>query len=229
MQRVFLQKKSNQIDESYTCSTCKVSPEALAANDASSKGIYKGVIIGSSGTVKFDIGNNGTTITAVLVVDGTTVNLTSNVTWISGQSYTSAFTGTLNGTPASITFSVGATGQNATIVASNIPGHQNAVFTLVKETSSSLIECFEGTYSTTAPESGTFNLILSRSLKRFEGVSRKNGSNEQNKLEGTINANNGLVEKEDGTVVATLSGDKLVGSFTDSKKNKVTVEGKRTL
>lgn len=221
-------KKANENENTYTCTTCKTTPDALLANDASSKGIYKGVIIGSSGTIKFDIANNGSTITAVLVIDGTTVNLTSNVTWVAGQAYTAPFTGTLNGTQASITFSVGATGQNATITSSTIPGHQNAVFTLVKETSSSLIECFEGKYSTSKPESGTFNLILSRSLKRFEGISRKNGSSENNEIEGTINGSNGLVEKEDGTVMATLSGDLLKGSFKDSSGNTVTVEGKRT-
>ena len=32
-------------------------PEANVANNTSSKGIYKGVFIGSTGTIKFDIGN----------------------------------------------------------------------------------------------------------------------------------------------------------------------------
>ncbi|MEI9954995.1 MAG: hypothetical protein WDM90_01450 [Ferruginibacter sp.] len=42
-------KKSDSTNStSYTCTTCKTAPDAKAANDGSSKGIYKGVVIGSS-------------------------------------------------------------------------------------------------------------------------------------------------------------------------------------
>jgi hypothetical protein len=134
----------------YTCTTCKTTPDATAANDASNKGVYKGVIIGSSGTIKFDL--QGTTITAVMVLDGVTATLTSTVNVVAGQTYVAPFTGTLGGQAVSITFSVGATGQNPTVTTSSIPGHPSSTFSIIKETSASLIECFEGTYSTTKPE-----------------------------------------------------------------------------
>ena len=55
---------------SYLCSTCKAAPDAVAANDNTSKGIYKGVVVGSTGTIQFDIDNAGSTITAVMIIDG---------------------------------------------------------------------------------------------------------------------------------------------------------------
>lgn len=212
----------------YTCTTCKTTPDAKAANDGSSKGIYKGVMIGSSGTIMFDIANNGSTITAVMVVDGITVNLTANITWVAGQPYVAPFTGTLSGSAVSITFSIGALGQTPTIVSSNIPGHPNATFTIIKETSNSLVECFEGTYSTTRPETGIFNLILSRTALIFGGASRKTGTTTSGGFDGTI-SNNHLYETVTHTDFGTLNADQLDGSFTDSNGSIVTITGRRTL
>ena len=82
-------KRQNRNNPPYSCAACVRQPDALAANDASSKGIYKGIVIGSSGTIMFDIANNGTSITALMVIDGTTVNLASSVSWVAGQPYIS--------------------------------------------------------------------------------------------------------------------------------------------
>lgn len=136
-------------------------------------GIYKGVIIGSTGTIMFDITNNGSAITTAMVIDGVTVDLTSAVTWVSGQAYTAPFTGTLNGGTVTINFPVGLSGNTPMVTSSNIPGHPDASIDIIKETSSNLIECFQGNYSTTLPETGTFNLIILRSLNRWTGIARK--------------------------------------------------------
>lgn len=221
-------KKDSNDKSSYQCTTCTKAPEAIAANDASTKGIYKGVVIGSSGTIKFDIANNGNTITAVMVIDGTTVNLTSNVTWTNGQAYVASFTGTLNGQAVTINFSVGLSGSNPTITSANIPGHPNAVVTVVKETSTSLIECFEGTYKTSKSKTGTFNILLSRSLGLWGGVAREDGSSDVDDVSGTIDAA-GTIKDDNGRTMGTLSGDNISGSFTDSNNTKITISGKRTL
>lgn len=215
-------------DNSYKCTTCATAPDALAVNDGSSKGVYKGIVIGSTGTVKFSIQNGTNDITATLVIDGVTATLTSSVTWISGEPYIAPFTGTLNGQAVSITFSVQNDGGSPMITSANIPGHPNAVFTLVKETSNALVECFEGTYTTSKSESGTFNILLSRTLGKFGGISRENGSTEENDVDGTIDQS-GTIKDEDGNVLGTLSGDTISGSFTDSNGATVTINGKRTL
>ena len=112
---LFSCKKDNApAPAAFKCATCNTTPQALAANDASSKGIYKGTVSGSTGTIMFDIFNGGTTITAKMVLDGVTVNLTSGVTWQAGQAYVAPFTGTLNGSAVSITFSVSTSGGTPT-------------------------------------------------------------------------------------------------------------------
>jgi len=213
----------------YTCTTCKTTPDAIAANNSLGKGIYKGVIIGSTGTIMFDIANNGTAITAVMVLDGVTVNLTSSVLWVSGQAYVSPFTGTLNGQAVSITFSVGATGATPTVTSSNIPGHASASFTIIKETSASLVECFEGTYSTTLPETGSFNIILSRSLAIWSGIARKTGTTTTStSVRGTITNNNLIDSSQNNRIIGTLNNDALNGSFRDNNGITITLTGKRS-
>ncbi len=221
-------KSSNKKKDNYTCSSCAVKPEAVAANDVSSKGIYKGVLVGSSGTVKFDVDNAGSTVTAQITIDGTTATLTSSVTWVSGQAYTAPFTGQLGGNSVSITFSVGADGSNPSVTAANVPGHPNISFMIAKETSTALIEAFEGTYSTTRPETGTFNVVLSKALGLWGAAARADGSSEVTHGNGTISGNN-LVQSPDNTVVGVLNGDALDGNFKDHNGSTVTLTGKRTL
>lgn len=221
-------KDKKDAEAPYTCTTCKSIPDAVAANDASNKGVYKGVLIGSTGTIIFNLANGGTTITAVMVIDGVTVNLTSAVSIVAGQTYIAPFNGTLNGQAVTITFSVGTIGQTPTVTTSSIPGHPSTSFTIIKETSASLVECFEGTYSTTKPETGTFNLILSRSLKIHSGVTRKDGTTTTGSFSGTINASNELIDASSNKSLSTLSGDNLSATFVDGNGSTVTVKGKRT-
>ena len=218
-------KDDTKKEEPYKCVACKTVPDALAANDGISKGVYKGVVIGSTGTIMFNIMNGGNNITATLVLDGVTVNLTAAVTWVSGQAYVAPFTGTLNGAAITINFKVDANGGNPIVTSSNIPGHTSAQFTLIKEGSTALIECFEGTYDNTKPETGTFNLLLSRSLGMFGGASRKTGGVSYGDFEGTIS---GEVLKMDGIVIGNLSDDKISRSFKDSNGNTIKINAKRT-
>lgn len=213
---------------SYTCTTCKSTPDAVAANNTSSKGIYKGILIGSSGTIKFDVLNAGTTISAIMVIDGVTVNLSSAITWVTGQPYVAPFTGTLNGSAVTINFGVDASGGTPVIISSNIPGHPSAQFTLVKETSVALVEAFEGTYTSTLPETGTFNILVSRVLGKWGGASRKSTGTSNGGVDGTIDSNGKLTETGFG-IIGTLSGDQIDGSFKDSNNSTITITGKRTL
>lgn len=212
---------------SYACLTCKTTPDALAANDASVEGIYKGIIIGSTGTISINIQNGSSTITATMVLDGVSVALTSNVSIVDGQSYVAPFTGTFNGSPITMTFSVGLGGTSPTMVSSSIPGHPNAVFELSKETSTSLIEAFEGNYAVTGGEKGVFNIVLSRALSKFGYIVREDGQTDTDSGSGTINSSNELILE--GRVIGTITGDSLNGSFKDDENRTITITGKRTL
>jgi len=221
-------KDSDPSTPTYTCTTCKTTPDALAANNASSKGIYKGVIVGSSGTIMFNIANNGSLITAVMILDGVTINLSSAVTWVAGQPYVANFTGVLNGSPVTINFSVGISGGTPTINASNIPGHPNASLKVIKETSTNMIECFEGSYNTTLPETGTFNMIVLRTAGIFGGVSRKTGTSVINEFDGTINNNQLFGAGQTGSI-GTINGDQITGTFIDGNSKTVNITARRTL
>lgn len=204
----------------YTCSTCARTPEALAENDTSSKGIYKGVVIGSSGTIKFNILNGGNTISAVMVIDGDTANLTSNVTWVAGQINTAPFTGTLNGQQVSLEFEVGLGGSDPVVTAVNIPGHPNAVLDVYKETSNAQVVCFEGTFS--GPSAGTLNIILSTTLNAWGGAAKDNNKTSVSHFSGSITNNQlNCTNCASGTTIsATLSGDEIIdGTWNDGTES----------
>jgi hypothetical protein len=225
-------KKDNAAEPAYECTSCKKTPDALPANDASVKGIYKGIFIGSSGTVVFDVQNGSNAITARLVIDGVTINLSSTVTVTNGQPYVAPFTGTYNGQPVTVVFSVGVGGTSPTVTTASIPGHPNAVFTIVKETSTSLIECFEGTYNSSRPETGVFNIVLSRAQNAWGGTARAvTGSTSTSSINGTINSSGTLFQSNNGSQqqIGTLTGDVISGSFVDSNGRNISISGRRTL
>ncbi len=219
--------KKSTPSEDYKCTSCKTTPDALPENNNISKGVYKGVVIGSTGTIQFNIANGSSTINAVMVLDGVTVNLTSDITWHAGSAYIAPFNGTYNGGPISVHFYVNADGSNPQVVTSNIPGHPSAVFIIEKEQSNFLIECFEGTYSSTAPETGTFNLLVARALGLMGGASRKTGSAVNEDIDGTVSSDGTLYI--DSQAVGKIVNDTMSGSFKDHNNATVTFQGKRTL
>lgn len=221
---------SSDSSSAYTCASCHDTPEALAVNDASAKGIYKGVEAGSTGTLSINILNGSSTITATMVLDGISAVLTSSVAYVDGQAYVAPFTGTYDGSAVSITFSVAIGGLSPIVSASNIPGHAGATFVLYKETSESLIEAFEGTYTKTGGETGVFNILLSRALNKWGGVALNNAAGSlSDEIDGTINADNQLILTGGAPIIGTLSGDEIHGSFQDSNQDTITITGHRTL
>ena len=218
-----------------TCTSCVTTPDAVAAYDNSSKGIYKGTVVGSSGTIKFNIGNNDSTITATMVINDTTVALTASVSWTSGVAYVSPFTGTLGGAAVSITFSVGADGTNPTVTAASIPGHPNAVLNVTKETSTNLIMVFEGTYAdnSSSGDRGTFDLFLSKVLKKWTITSKSSvdPTKSSDNINGTFDNNTNTLSYTDGSggvITGTLSGDKITGTYNGGG-NSGTFTATRTL
>jgi hypothetical protein len=215
-----------------SCASCITAPEAKPENDNSSKGTYKGVIVGSSGTIKFDIGNSDNTIRAFMVIDGIKDTLTATVKWVAGVSYISSFTGMLGGQPVSINFSVDANGGSPTVTSMSIPGHPNAALTMSKETSDNLIECFEGTVSDiTTGETGTFDMMLSTKLKKWSAQVRMSGKTSSSGVDGVIDGTKLSFDDGKGsTGSATLSGDKIIdGTWVNSKPEHGTWAAARTL
>ncbi len=219
--------KDESNDSNYVCETCATSPEALAVNDNSAKGIYKGIVVGSTGTISINIQNGSNTITATMVLDGVSVALTSNVSVVDGETLIAPFTGTFNGSPVSITFQVGSGGEQPTMVSSDIPGHPNTVFELFKESSTSLIEAFVGTYSV-GGDTGTFNIVVARSLNKWGYIAKDDNSGEIHEGSGSITGGNHLLNEE-GLDIATINGDEVHGTSTDGNGDTLLIDGDRTL
>lgn len=145
--------------EPYKCTTCITTPEAKAEYNTSSGGVYKGVIVGSTGTIALYLHNTGTEVSALVAFDGKNATLTSTALsgWTPGQPITNAlFTGTIDGETVQALFSVEANGQNPSVQVM-IPGH-TVVVAIYKETSTALIRNFEGTYS--GGDQGIFNMVI---------------------------------------------------------------------
>ena len=205
-------------------------PEAVAANNASSAGVYKGVIVGSSGYFNLSIKNGSDAITCKFVFDGKEVALTSTSfgSWAAGQPINKAvFTGTLNGQTINLTFSCDANGANP-VTTVTIPGH--TVYTVViKEKSDVLVRCYEGTY-TVAKTSGLINGIwnfvaykpstVNGSLVAgYHADPQSNGEFYGDEVDGVLQIGDGPLQMTETTVS---------GSFKNGAGELITVTGKRT-
>jgi hypothetical protein len=212
-------------DGPYVCSSCSDSPDALAVNDASGKGIYKGVVIGSSGTIILDIANSDATITGVLVIDDEEIELTADGVFDGG------FEGYLYGTissenDVSIGFYTNSTGSEYEIWSVTIPGHPDAFVGVIKEYSDQLVEIFEGTYS--GDESGTFNMVVLRDDDSGEWYAATDG---ETFFEGEIDGGEvvGIDDDQQIVIAGTLSGDSASGQWEDISGGTGSWKAKRTL
>lgn len=202
------------------------SPEALASFDASSAGIIKGILVGSTGNFKFSIKNGNDSIYCKVTFDGNTGTLISTdfQSWTPGQAINRAkFTGKVGTTDVVVYLSCGTDGSN-TSVEFSIPGH-TVVVSVLKETSTCLVKGYEGTYSTfdlktnAKKDNGTFNFITKNGMV----IGYHKGTDGSGEFEGTISANkltiaSDVLDIDETTVSGTLIGD-----------SKIVVTGKRTL
>jgi hypothetical protein len=203
-----IQSCSSNSESSNTQSLTQT-PQAKIEHNQSNYGIYKGVFVGSSGIIILDINNSSTTISASLIIDGNTLNFVSNQTIQANQATTLNFVNGAN----SFTFSVAANGNNPTITNLLINGHPNAAILVVKETSTTLVKCFEGSYS--GGDSGTFNgVIYGNILYGLIGnadtdIYTANGSVNNNQIEGSTQIGS--------TISGTLNGNSCSGTWTNTQ------------
>lgn len=209
--------------EPYKCTTCITTPEAKAQYDGNSGGVYKGVIVGSTGTIALYLYNTGTEVQALVSFDGKSATLTTTSlgNWSPGQPISNAlFTGTIDGQTVQALFSVDANGQNP-VVTVTIPGHDVNV-AVYKETSQNLVKSFEGTY--TGDRTGIFNMVVVGNAVTL--VSDGSGD----PVEGTVTNNNINITFNNVTVQGTIDGDVVEGTWVDNNQSiDGTWSGNRTL
>jgi hypothetical protein len=213
-------------ETAYTCKECVNIPEAIAANDGSGKGIYKGLVIGSSGTIKFNINNDGS-YGAILELDGETYVLTTEGTFNSEGGFDAYFYGTMNETnDIQIGFYVSSSGTSFEVWIVSLPGHEDASISIYKEYSDALVAVYEGRFSGDA--SGVFNMLVRDTdwlvLAKDEdddGYSGFFGSISN----GTMNC----TQCGDVEITGKVSGDVASGNWVGGDGGNGSWKGKRTL
>jgi hypothetical protein len=201
-------------------------PEASAAENGKSGGVYKGVLIGSTGYVKimFQGGKKMVTVT----MDGVTKTLDSvsftPATWTSGQAITSAV---FAKDGWKVTFSVGADGKNPNVTV-EITGHSKIAVTVSKEVSDSQVKSFEGTIQYQgASLNSTFNFMVWGDSLR--GIGRMPADTLTYPMAGFVINNTQLQGRiNNATVTGTISGNTASGTIT-IQNIAATWTAKRTL
>jgi hypothetical protein len=115
-------------------------------------GVYKGVIIGSSGTIIFRINNGDNIVKGYLTIDSQKDTLSTTATLVAGQPISNVlFVGRIS----SMRISANANGSNAMLSNIQINGHNNVTGFIIHENSNKQVLCYEGTF--TGGASGVIN------------------------------------------------------------------------
>ena len=207
-------------DDAAPASTFPTTPEAQSINDDKSGGVYKGAVVGSTGSIKIVLQKGVKEIQ--LTIDGVSKTLTTDSlsSWTSGEIVRNAV---FKADDWKVVFNVGATGIGATVVLT-IPGHTGAEAILFKETSKALVRSFDGTYA--GSESGTWNFIIRDA--ELSGISRSTDGQTISTFAGLVNENTITLLTIGGS--GTISGDDASGTWQGSTADvKGTWVGKRVL
>lgn len=194
--------------DSSSGSSLSDTPEAKAIYDISNFGIYKGVFVGSTGTVLININNEGE-LTAKLTING------SSSTYTSTESVTEdlPIEGlTFSNGSSSFDFYVNGDGSDPFVSNIAINGHPNANIAVVKEFSNSLVKCYVGSFS--GDDSGTFNLIIEGN--NINGLAKSSGDDSSFNLGGTLTENSLTGFFEGGTFSGTKNNNSISGTWQNS-------------
>lgn len=199
-------------------------PTASATYDSKNYGVYKGVFVGSTGTVEINLKNNGTTLSATLVIDGKSYVYTSDDSVTEGSNTAITF----NNDDDSFDFAVNADGSNPTISNINIDGHPEATITVGKEESDAQVYCYTGTFTEGGGFGGTWNLIVYGN--KVTGLVLPTDAQVLPFIEATL-SNNTIVGSVPGhaTITATLNGNKITGTWINNDDETGTWEVSRKL
>lgn len=222
-------KDDNSSSNNTTPEPLATAPVAKAENDASSTGVYKGVFVGSTGILSIYVKNGDNTVKAILKIDGKTFTFTATGEVVKDQ----AITGLTFTCPEGHSFKLNvlADGSDYSITDIMVSGHPNASINLIKETSTQLVRCYEGTYVETNKPSntGTFNMIISGT--KVKGLARGTSSDHITWLYGQATTTSIAGTTSDQSYYSgKIEGDNISGTWSNSNQTETgTWTGKRTL
>lgn len=200
------------------------SPTATASYDSKNFGIYKGVFVGSTGTIVINLKNNGSTLSATLVIDGKTTVFTSQDVVTEGSNTDITFTHNND----YFDFTVNANGTNPTVSNIHISGHPEAAINVGKEESDVQVYCYVGTFTEDGTTGGTWNLIIYGN--KVTGMVLPNDGQVLPFIVGTI-SNNTIIAELPGhaTITGTVNGNSVSGTWENYDNETGTWKSTRRL
>ena len=210
-----------------------------AQYDNSAFGLYRGVVVGSSGWIEINIFNDGSSVSSKVSIDGKTETQTSNYAFEEGKAIRNAV---FTSETVSFEFSVNADGHNSMVNSITIVGHDDVIASVKKETSSTPSQAYEGIVDDPQNGPGVFNVV--RAGSSFAGIGKGQYVN------GTVDENgnftgSGWWKQYDSegldidvtlTITGKFSGTIVSGTWETSWKavdssgtNSGTFSGKQTL
>ncbi len=205
----------------HSCSNCDPSTDEKLPNESIAKtaynnsnfGIYKGILVGSSGIVMININNNGTT-NALLTIDGVRLEFNAIEQVTEHQSTPIRFANNDN----SFDFMVGKNGENPTILNCNFKNYPQVKIQVAKEQSSSPIKCYQGRY--TGDDAGIFNFYIDEKGGIY-GMAKSKYNDDILTLNGSLYSENSITGTiiADGQFEGTISSNYYEGSWQKSQEN----------
>lgn len=205
----------------HSCSNCDPSADEKLPNESIAKtaynnsnfGIYKGILVGSSGIVLINLNNNSTT-NALLTIDGVRHEFNAIEQVTEHQSTPIRFTKNND----SFDFMVGENGENPTILNCNFKNYPQVKIQVAKEQSSSPIKCYEGRY--TGADAGVFNFYIDEK-GRIYGMAKSKYDDDTLPLKGSLYSQNTITGTiiTDGQFEGTISSNYYEGSWQKSQEN----------
>lgn len=161
----FACKKNNSQQPDQHPPGVPTTAETKPQYDNTSFGVYKGVIIGSSGIIIIKVNNGDNSIKGYLTIDSQKDTLSTSQTLTPGQAISNL---TLTGRFSSLRLSANADGSNAQISNLTITGHPNANALIVHENSNRQVLLYEGVFS--GEITGRINFVKVGTEARTEPV-----------------------------------------------------------
>jgi len=135
--------------------------------DTTNFGIFKGVLTGTSGTIKITFNNGNNVMKAFIQLDSFQEELTCTQPYAVSELVVAAL---FEGSCSSFTFTVDANGENASIDNIFVAGRINVFGVIAHEKSNQVVHCYESKF--TGSQQGRFNFI--RYGNRAQGIARNN-------------------------------------------------------
>jgi len=141
---LFACNKKTNTEKNDNENVLATAPETKPQYDNTTFGVYKGVIVGSSGYIVFRINNGDNIVKGYLTMDNQRDTLSTTFTIVPGQPLSNIL---FIGKISSMRVSANADGSNASLSNIQINGHNNVTGFIAHEKSTRQVLCYEGTFS----------------------------------------------------------------------------------